>query len=275
MKSIVVTGTSSGIGRAAAEYLTGRGFRVFGSVRRSEDGEALRAALGETFVPLLFDTTDETAVRAGAAKVREKLADEPLFGLVLNAGIAVPGPLLYVKPEDFRRQLEVSLVGTLLTAQAFAPLLIGPPPGRAVVITSVAGKNALPFNGPYSVAKFGTEAFAAVLRREMMAFGVDAIAIAPGPVQSAIWKKSAAVDLSPLEGTAYAAPAAKALAMMEKAAATALPAARIARAIHHALATRRPRPRYVITPDVLSYYALRLMPARLADRLIAKALGLQ
>jgi len=274
MKSIVVTGVSSGIGRAAAEYLTGQGFRVFGSVRRTEDGEKVRATLGEAFVPIVFDTTCETAVRTAAAKVTEALAGEPLSGLVLNAGIAVPGPLLYVKPEDFRRQLEVSLTGTLLTAQAFAPRLIGPPPGRVVVITSVAGKNALPFNGPYSIAKFGTEAFAAVLRREMMPFGVDVIAIAPGPVQSAIWKKSAAVDLSPLEGTAYAAPAAKALTMMQTAAAEALPAERIARAIHRALTARRPRTRYVITPDFLSYCALRLLPARLADRIIAKALGL-
>jgi NAD(P)-dependent dehydrogenase (short-subunit alcohol dehydrogenase family) len=275
MKNIVVTGTSSGIGRAAASFLVERGFRVFGSVRKIADGEALRAELGDLYVPLVFDTTDETQIRAAAEQVKAALAGEPLFGLIANAGIAVAGPLLYVKPDDFRRQLEVNLTGTLLTVQAFGPLLIGRQPGRIVVISSVAGKSALPFNGPYAISKFGTEAFAESLRREMILFGVDVIAVAPGPIKSAIWEKTESLDTTPFEATAYAPALIKIKAMMRKAADGALPASRLAAVIHRALTARKPKTRYVVTPDPVGNIVLRLLPARLGDRVIAKLLALK
>jgi NAD(P)-dependent dehydrogenase (short-subunit alcohol dehydrogenase family) len=286
MKSIVITGVSTGIGFAAAKLFAEKGFRVFGSVRRQADAEHVRGALGEAFVPLIFDVADEQSVRKAADAVKAALAGEALFGLVNNAGIAVVGPLLYVKPDDFRRQLEVNLTGTLLVTQSFAPLLCGKTPGlprrsakgakpgRVVLISSVAGRNALPFNGPYCVSKFGTEAFAEALRREMMIFGVDVIVIAPGPIQSAIWEKTEAINIAPLAQTVYAAAAAKTLAMMREAVRSALPAETIARAIFRALTAAKPHHRYVITPDPIGYYALRLLPARWADKIIAGKLGL-
>jgi NAD(P)-dependent dehydrogenase (short-subunit alcohol dehydrogenase family) len=275
MKSIVITGVSTGIGFAAAKLFVEKGFRVFGSVRRQTDAERLQRELGDTFAPLIFDVADEMSVKQAADTVKTALAGEPLFGLVVNAGIAVAGPLLYVKPDDFRRQLEVNLTGALITVQAFATLLIGKPPGRVVMISSVAGKTALPFNGPYAISKFGIEAFAESLRREMMPFGVDVVAVAPGPIQSAIWEKTAAIDTTPFEKTAYAPALAKIRTMMREAAAGALPASRLARVIHRALTARRPKARYVVTPDPLGYYALRILPARLADRIIAGKLGLK
>jgi NAD(P)-dependent dehydrogenase (short-subunit alcohol dehydrogenase family) len=275
MKSIVVTGVSSGIGFAVAKFFIERQFRVFGSVRRQTDADRLAQELGGNFTPLIFDTTDEPAVRHAADKVKNELAGAPLFGLVANAGIAVAGPLLYVKPDDFRRQLEVNLTGTLLTVQAFAPLLIGKPPGRIVLISSVAGKTALPFNGPYSISKFGTEAFAEALRRELMIFGIDVITIAPGPIQSAIWEKTTAIDTAPLAETAYAQAVEKTLTLMRNAADDALPAEKLAGVIHRALTAKRPKHRYVVTPDALGYYALRLLPKRLADKIIAAKLGLR
>ena len=123
MKTVVVTGASTGIGEATARVLIRRGMRVFGSVRKQADGARLTRELGDRFVPLIFDVTDEAAVAAAAGAVSAALNGETLAGLVNNAGIAVPGPLLHLPIADFRKQLEVNLTGQLIATQAFAPLL--------------------------------------------------------------------------------------------------------------------------------------------------------
>lgn len=123
MKSVVVTGASTGIGWGCAKVLTASGFRVFGSVRKQTDAERLAQELGPNFTPLIFDVTNEAAVAAAAKQVEAALRGETLFGLVNNAGIAVPGPLLYQKIEDFKQQIAVNLTGQLIVIQAFAPLL--------------------------------------------------------------------------------------------------------------------------------------------------------
>src|SRR5690349_15649767 len=108
MKSVVVTGASTGIGHGAAKVLVGQGLRVFGSVRKATDAERLSKELGPSFVPLLFDVTDEGGVGQAAGQVKAALGGEPLFGLVNNAGIAVPGPLLHLGIDEIRHQLEVN-----------------------------------------------------------------------------------------------------------------------------------------------------------------------
>src|SRR3954469_14717439 len=149
-RSVVVTGASTGIGYGAVKVLIQQGLRVFGSVRTPGDAERLTREFGtEQFSPLVFDVTDEAAVRAASASVSATLGTEPLFGLVNNAGMGVPGPLLYLPVEGFRRQLEVNVTGHLIVTQAFAPLLMGARPGRIVMISSVGGRNATPFMGAY------------------------------------------------------------------------------------------------------------------------------
>src|SRR5580693_9022134 len=124
MKSVVVTGASTGIGWGCAKVLVGKGFRVFGSVRKQADADRLAKELGANFVPLIFDVTNAAAVKAGAEKVAGLLGGEALFGLVNNAGIAVAGPLLYLDIDEMRQQLEVNVVGQLIVTQAFAPLMV-------------------------------------------------------------------------------------------------------------------------------------------------------
>jgi NAD(P)-dependent dehydrogenase (short-subunit alcohol dehydrogenase family) len=123
MRSVVITGTSTGIGWGTAKVLIANGFRVFGRVRKTSDAERLAAEFGDCFVPLIFDVTDETAVNAAAADVRAALAGETLAGLVNNAGVAVAGPLLELPIEEFRHQIEINLVGVVITTKAFAPLV--------------------------------------------------------------------------------------------------------------------------------------------------------
>src|ERR1019366_6713491 len=123
MRSVVITGASTGIGWATAKLLLDRGFRVFGSVRKPADADRLKAEFGANFIPLRFDVTDEAAVLAAARDVRAVLAGETLAGLVNNAGIAVAGPVLELSADEFRRQMEVNFIGPIIATQAFGPLL--------------------------------------------------------------------------------------------------------------------------------------------------------
>lgn len=274
MKTVVVTGVSTGIGWATVKVLLAEGFRVFGSVRREEDAVRLAREFGAAFTPIIFDVTDARAVRDAADEVRRVLGGETLFGLVNNAGIAVPGPLLHLKIEDFRRQLDVNLTGQLIVSQAFAPLLDGEHAGRIVMISSVGGKNAAPFIGPYSTTKFGLEGFSESLRRELMVFGIDVIVIAPGTIATPIWEKADAVDIAPFAGTPYAGPLAKIKKEMIVRGRKGLAPEIIGRAVHHALTAGHPKTRYTITPEPVTSFLLNALPKRWADRIYARMLGL-
>ena len=193
-RSVVVTGVSTGIGWAIAKVLTGRGFRVFGSVRKQSDADRLTNELGPEFYPLIMDVTDRDAVERAAKEVERQLGSATLAGLVNNAGIAVPGPLLYLPLEDFRHQIEVNLVGPVSVTQAFAPLLgvdskRPGAKGRVVNISSTGGKFGVPFLGAYVASKHGLEGLSDVLRRELLLFGIDVIVVGPGSVVTAMWDK--------------------------------------------------------------------------------------
>jgi len=199
-KSVVITGVSSGIGWGTAKVLIGHGIRVFGSVRKQSDADRLSREFGPLFSPLILDVTDESAIRSAAAQVEERMGGMKLWGLVNNAGIAVPGPLLHLPLALFRQQLEVNLVGHLATIQAFAPSLgtdarFSGAPGRIVNISSVGGKIGPPFLGAYVAAKHALEGLSETLRRELILYGIDVIIVGPGSVATPIWDKAETADL--------------------------------------------------------------------------------
>jgi NAD(P)-dependent dehydrogenase (short-subunit alcohol dehydrogenase family) len=279
MRSVVITGTSTGIGWGTAKVLIGNGFRVFGSVRKIADAERLEAELGPRFVPLIFDVTDEAAVNAAARHVRAALDGEKLAGLVNNAGIAVPGPLLGLPIDDFRRQIDINLVGVVITTKAFAPFLgterqLNGHPGRIVNISSVGGRIALPFLAPYNASKFALEGLSESLRRELMPFGIDVVIVGPGAVATAIWQKSAETDITPYRDTPYARPLERLRDMALAEGKRGLPPERIGEAVLHALTTAKPKVRYAVSPQPLQDWMLRNLPKRLVDRIIGKRLGL-
>jgi NAD(P)-dependent dehydrogenase (short-subunit alcohol dehydrogenase family) len=279
MRSVVVTGTSTGIGWGAAKVLLADGFRVFGSVRKAADAQRLTAEFGENFVPLLFDVTDEAAVYAAAAQVRAALAGETLAGLVNNAGISVPGPLLELPIEDFRRQFDVNLIGVVMVTQAFAPLLgadreLRGLPGRIVNISSVGGRTATPFLAPYNASKFALEGLSESLRRELLLFGIDVIVVGPGAVVTAIWDKAEQLDLSPYLETPYGPALAKLRDYMLTLGKKGLPPERLGEVIAQALTAPRPKTRYAVTPRPLEDFLARALPKRALDRLIGRRLGL-
>jgi NAD(P)-dependent dehydrogenase (short-subunit alcohol dehydrogenase family) len=278
MNSVVVTGSSTGIGWGAARVLIDEGFRVFGGVRKSADGERLAKELGPNFTPLVFDVTDVAAVRVASETVAAALDGETLSGLVNNAGISVPGPLLYLPIEDFRRQLEVNVTGQLIVTQAFAPLLGADParrgaPGRIVMISSIGGRFATPFIGAYNASKFALEGLSEALRRELMLFGIDVIVIAPGAVVTPIWDKALALDIEPYLTTRYSSALAKVRDYMVARGRQGFSPEHVGGKIHHALTTGRPRVRYTVTPNPFENLFTSVLPKRLVDRIVAKRLG--
>lgn len=281
MQSVVVTGVSTGIGWAAAKILVERGFRVFGSVRKPADAERLQQEFGAAFVPLLFDVTDEAAVHAAADSVREQLRGETLFGLVNNAGVAIPAPLLHQPIADFRKQVEINLVAQLLVSQAFLPLLgtdrsLKGKPGRIVNISSSSGKNGSPFVGAYSASKHALEGFSESLRRELMLYGIDVILVGPGPIKTPIWDKAGEIDLAQYQETEYV----EAMQRFQKYAIDSgrngYPPEKVAQVVLRALTAARPRVRYAVVPgNPLVKFLQGWLPKRLLDEIIARGLGLK
>jgi NAD(P)-dependent dehydrogenase (short-subunit alcohol dehydrogenase family) len=279
MRSVVITGTSTGIGWSSAKLLLDRGFRVFGSVRKQADADRLMQQFGANFTPLIFDVTDEAKVLAAAGEVRAALNGETLAGLVNNAGIAVAGPLLELSIDDFRRQIDVNVIGPVIATQAFAPLLgadtsLKGAPGRIVMISSVAGQNGNPLLSPYSTSKHAIEGLSESLRREFMLFGIDVVIIGPGAVKTPIWGKADDIDISRYGNSPFLPALQRLRAYMLKLGATGLPPEQIGELVHHALTAPRPRVRYAISPEPLQLLIAKFLPKRMVDKIVAKRLGL-
>jgi NAD(P)-dependent dehydrogenase (short-subunit alcohol dehydrogenase family) len=279
MRSVVITGASTVIGWATAKLLLDRGFAVFGSVRKQADADGLKSEFGVNFTPLLFDVTDEAAVLAAAREVRTVLAGETLAGLVNNAGIAVAGPTLELSVEQFRRQIDINVIGPVIATQAFGPLLgvdreLKGPKGRIVMISSVAGKNGNPMTPAYSASKHAIEGLSESLRRELMLFGIDVVIVAPGAVKTPIWGKSEEVDMSGYQNSPYLPVLEKIRGITRHLSEIGLPPEKIAELIVEALTTAKPKVRYQITPDPMRHLITGFLPKRMVDRIIAKRLGL-
>lgn len=280
MKTVVVTGVSTGIGKGIASVMVKNGWRVFGSVRKDADAQALQAELGEAFTPLVFDVEDNDAIIAASVEVRARLAGRTLDGLVNNAGIALSDPLLVQTVADFRKQIEVNLVGMFAVTRAFAPLLgadpaVAGPRGRIINISSVAGKIGPPFLGAYAAAKHGVEGFSESLRRELQLLGIDVVIIGPGSVATPIWDKVEAVPSTRLAGTVWERPFRAFTDYMLKDGRKGLAPERIGEVVRTALTVAKPRARYAPVPGkLLNWIVPTTLPSRVVDRLIGGQLGL-
>ncbi len=280
MKHVVITGASTGIGYDAARYLVERGFHVFGSVRKQADGERVQSELGEQFTPLLFDVTDGAAVATAVSQVTQVVGSDGLAGLVNNAGIAVAGPLLHLPLAEFRRQFEVNLFGLLDVTQKFLPLLgavpnATQPPGRILNISSISGKIAYPFMGPYAASKHALEALSDALRRELLLYGVDVVVIEPGSVRTPIWDKAQELDVEQYNQTAYKGILHGMQRVFVDRGKTGIPVEKVSEVIYTALTASKPKTRYVIARKLLTGWLLpRYLPDRMFDQIVGKRLGI-
>jgi NAD(P)-dependent dehydrogenase (short-subunit alcohol dehydrogenase family) len=277
--SVVVTGTSTGIGAATAIHLAEQGFHVFAGVRRKSDAENLQAQTSKTLTPLVIDVTDETTISVAAASVAEAVGDRGLAGLVNNAGIAKPAPLEFQPLADFRTQLEVNLFGPVVVIQAFLPL-IRRGSGRIVNVGSIGGMVVLPLNGAYSASKFGLRAISDALRLELRQWNIHVSLIEVAPVKSAIFGKTRA-ELDGLETALgetgyglYEQQIAATRKSIDKAEADADPPLVIAEVVADALTSAKPKPRYLAGHGGRQVEAAAALPDRMRDRALARELGL-
>ncbi len=280
MKTILITGVSTGIGYDVAKTLVQRGYHVFGSVRQAADADRVKAALGAAFTPLLFDVTDTQAIATAVTQVQTAVGKNGLTALINNAGIAEPGPLLHMPLADFSKHLHINVSGVLAVTQAFLPLLgankqaAQPPhaPGRIINISSVSGRIAYPFLGAYAASKHALEAMSDSLRRELLLYGIDVILVEPGTVKTPIIGKFANQVNQYLQ-TDYGPMLASLAATVAQREASALPVEKVTAVIIKALESKRPKTRYPVPRKKLTGWLLpRWLPDRWLDRLIARQL---
>lgn len=194
---IVISGASTGIGRHAAEFLAAKGYEVYAGVRKTADADDITQLNIPHLHPLLLDVTSHDSV----VKARNTIVGEserlklPLVALVNNAGIARDVPLELHLLSDVKQMFETNVFGLLDLTQMFIPLL-RESKGRIVMVSSVAGKIAVPLSGAYSASKFAVEAFSDSLRRELSEFGVSVSVVEPAYVETPIFRKvkEASVD---------------------------------------------------------------------------------
>lgn len=279
MKTILITGASTGIGYGCVKEFHKRGYHVFGSVRKPADAERLKNELGENFTPLLFDVSDPGAIQKAAEEVASILGEnQGLGGLINNAGIAIGGPLMLQPMEEIRQHFEVNVFGLIQVTQAFLPLLGAKEnhpvaPGKILNISSVGGKIAAPFIGAYAATKHAVEGVSESWRRELLLYGIDVIIIGPGAVKTPIWDKG--IDVSKYKDTPYGESSTKfgdyARSEGEKGLAPEFTGKRIANIFEK----RKPKVRYAIVPQRMKNWTLpRMLPNRLIDRILGKQTGL-
>jgi NAD(P)-dependent dehydrogenase (short-subunit alcohol dehydrogenase family) len=277
---VVVTGASSGIGRASALHLDELGFTVFAGVRKDADAESLRSQGSERLEPLSIDVADEGSVTDAAARVSEAVGERGLAALVNNAGISVVGPLEFLPLEELRRQLEVNLVGQVAVTQALLPEL-RKANGRIVFISSIGGRLSSPFMTPYHASKWAIEATADALRLELKPWEIDVALVEPGSIDTRIWDKGQAQADEIESGMGergrelYGRQIAAAREAARRTAADGIPPERVAEVVGRALTADRPRTRYLVGRDAkVAARVRRLLPDRVFDRLLARQLGL-
>jgi len=274
--SALITGASTGIGRATALRLAASGWTVLAGVRKPDDGDALVAAGGERVVPILLDVTDAAQIARATERVGE-IAPSGLDALVNNAGIGYGGPLELTPIDGLRNQFEVNVLGPVALTQAMLPALRRAR-GRVVFVSSVGGRVAMAFTAPYAASKHAIEAIGDALRVELRSSNVQVALIEPGSVATPIWDKSRAQGegLSvPVELTEqYGHVSAAMNKVLEDTERRGISPERVAETIEQALTARRMKARYLIGRDAKAMLLVkRLLPDHVFDRVARRALG--
>jgi NAD(P)-dependent dehydrogenase (short-subunit alcohol dehydrogenase family) len=279
MRSALITGASTGIGRATALRLDAAGWLVFAGVRKEKDAASLRAGSSQHLTPLMLDVTDAGQISAAAEVVGEKVGSKGLDALVNNAGVAVPGPLETMSIDDFRRQMEINLTGQIAVTQALLPP-VRTARGRVVFTSSIGGRMAFPMFGAYHASKFALEAVGDVFRQELRPWGIKVIVIEPGSIATQIWDRGdAEVDaVGERAGEGHAHLYGETIdayrRLARKTGARGIAPGKVAARIERALTIRRPRTRYLIGADAKGQALLAsLLPDRARDWVVARVAG--
>jgi len=272
-KSVVITGTSTGIGRACLERMAAEGWTVYAGVRKEDDADVLKREIAGDVRPVILDITNAEHIKALVATLDNELAGRGLDGLVNNAGVAEGGAIETVTEADWRWHFDVNVFGLVnLTRECFS--LLRAARGRVVNIGSVGGRAAAPMMGPYSAGKHAVEAISESMRFEVADFGMHVSCVEPGEVQSAIWGKAddqlakVVVELDADTAARYERHIDMLYGFVADGRKRAIPASKVANAVHHALTANRPKHRYLVGPDAKMLGVITRLPDRLRYRML-------
>jgi NAD(P)-dependent dehydrogenase (short-subunit alcohol dehydrogenase family) len=266
-KAVVITGASTGIGRACALHMDALGWRVFAGVRRQSDADSLRAEASKRLTSLALDVTRADTILEAQKAVEATLGDGGLDGLVNNAGIGYGGPIEFLDLSELRRTFEVNFFGLVQVTQAFIPL-IRQAAGRIVNMSSISGWAASPFLSPYSTSKFALEALSDALRVELAPWAIHVAVVEPGAIDTPIWGKS--IELmqrleADTRGQMMQLYGSGVEALNHWVKPHGLPPSQVAKAVEHALTSERPRTRYPVGRDAGVVRMFRFLPDRWRD----------
>jgi len=275
--AVVVTGGSTGIGRATALFLDRKGYRVFAGVRKEDDAKALSEAGSDRLAPITIDVTEERSISAAEQEVQRAVGKDGLVGVINNAGVGGGGPIEVTPIDDFRDALEVNLIGQVAVTQAFLPL-IRKAKGTIVFIASIGGRVASPFLSPYNTSKFGIEALGESLRHELRPWDIDVVIVEPGSIDTDIWEKGAETmrdRISKMPENArrlYGKQMVRFGEVLTETASRGISPEKVAKVIHKAIASDNPRHRYLVGTDAKIGARLK---GTLPDRTFSKLAGRQ
>ncbi len=272
--NVLITGTSTGIGRACALRLAKHGYHVYASVRRHDDGDALVAEAEGEITPLVFDVTDDDARHSAVDQIRQSTESAGLFALINNAGALSAGPLEFLTIENIRYYLELNLISAIALTQLCIPLL-RPSKGRIVNIGSAQDLFTPPFFGAYTIAKWGLRGFHQALRLELRPSGIECVLIVPGAIKTSIWKDVPRIEedlksISPRAAELYGDLAHAVQTGAASLASRGLDPEKVAEAIELALTAKRPKPEVIVGND--AKYLMRplgLLPTRIREAVSA------
>ncbi len=275
--AVLITGASTGLGRAAALRLDSLGFEVFAGVRRPADGEALVASAAQ-IKPVLLDVTRPPQIEEARQKLEDEVQGAGLIGLVNNAGIVVSGPIEFLTTDDFRRQFEVNVFGLLAVTRTLIPLLRRAG-GRVVIVGSISGRSAMPFMSPYAASKFALEAIADSMRVELKSSGIGVSLLEPGSIRTPLFNKylresERLLESLPEEGRRrYGSYLEKVGRIASRNGARGTPPEKVAETIVHALTAKKPRARYLTGLGPRQMLLLEILPWRVRDWILLRVLG--
>jgi len=278
--AVVITGTSSGIGRACAIGLADAGFHVFAGVRKDADGEALRHATSGTLTPIFLDVTDPVAVQAAAEEVARTVGRDGIAGLVNNAGVGVTWPMEAIPTDLLRRQYDINVFGQVMVIQAFMPL-VRLAAGRIINIGSIGDRLTMPFGGALTSSKWAFASITEALRLELRPWGIHVVLIEPASIHTeAVDKMQADADqtLAQLEdiqreryADAYRSMTRSALARERTGSSPTV----VATSVIHTLTTKKPKTRYLVGKHARALaFIARWAPDPLFDQIRVRMFGL-
>ena len=274
--AVVVTGTSSGIGRATALLLDAEGYRVFAGVRKEADARELSQACSDRLTPITIDVTDAGHIESAREQLAEAVGDEGLVGLVNNAGVGGGGPIEFMPLDELRRTIEINLIGQVAVTQACIPLLRRAK-GTIVFIASIGGRVASPFMSPYNTSKFAIEALGESLRHELRPWEIDVTVVEPGSIDTEIWSKGTEqirerLDEMPEDARRlYGRQITRFGEVLNETASRGIPAEKVAEVVHKAIASDNPKHRYLVGTDAKIGARLKgTLPDRTFSKLAAR-----